>query len=52
MHIIIIPIGFVLWYMAYETKPILNTEENLLLDQENMIKRKKLMHILEGNFKT
>ena len=26
MHILIFPAGFILWYLAYEAKPIINDE--------------------------
>ena len=33
MHILIFPVGLILWYLAYEAKPIINDEYNeVLLD--------------------
>ena len=32
MQILIIPIGFILWYFAYESKPIRNDEVQMIND--------------------
>ena len=45
MHIIIIPIGLLLWYMAYEAKPRIDNEETNLWEEDNMVKRKKIINI-------
>ena len=29
MHILLFPVGFILWYLAYEAKPIINDEVKL-----------------------
>ena len=50
MHIIVIPLGFVLWYFAYEAKPIINDEVNDLLEEENLVKRTKLLNIIKESF--
>ena len=50
MHIFIIPIGFLLWYLAYEAKPINNDEATNTWEEENLIKRTKLLNILKDNF--
>ena len=50
MQILIIPLGFVLWYLAYEAKPINNDEATCLWEKENYIKRTKLLHILKESF--
>tara|TARA_Y100000994_G_C15554723_1_gene385663 strand:- start:306 stop:461 length:156 start_codon:yes stop_codon:yes gene_type:complete len=51
MHILIIPIGFVLWYLAYETKPINNDEATYIWEEENFVKRTRLLNILKESFK-
>ena len=51
MHILIIPIGFVLWYLAYEAKPINNDEATFLWEEENFVKRNRLLSILNESFK-
>ena len=51
MHILIIPIGFVLWYLAYESKPINNDEATFTWEEENFIKRARLLNILKESFK-
>ena len=50
MQILIIPVGFILWYLAYEAKPINNDEATYLWEKENFIKRTKLLNILEKGF--
>ena len=50
MHILIIPIGFILWYMAYEAKPIIDDEVTNLLEEENIIRRSKLLSILKEGY--
>ncbi len=50
MHILLIPIGFILWYLAYEAKPIINDEETLNRVEKNTIKRNKLLCIINESF--
>ena len=50
MQILIIPLGFILWYFAYETKPINNDEATCLWEEENYVKRTKLLNILKESF--
>tara|TARA_S200000501_G_scaffold371220_1_gene413855 strand:- start:824 stop:976 length:153 start_codon:yes stop_codon:yes gene_type:complete len=50
MHILIIPIGFVLWYLAYEAKPINNDEATFIWEEEKLIKRSRLINILKKSF--
>ena len=50
MHILIIPIGFVLWYLAYEAKPIKNDEATYIWEKENFVKRTRLLNILKESF--
>ena len=50
MHILIFPIGIILWYLAYEAKPIINDEVKLHRDEENTIKRNKLFNIINESF--
>lgn len=50
MHILIIPIGFVLWYLAYKSKPINSDEETYIWEEENHIKRSRLLNILQKSF--
>ena len=35
MHILIFPAGFILWYLAYEAKPIFNDEVTLNWEEKN-----------------
>ena len=50
MHILIFPAGFLLWYLAYEAKPIINDEVTLLWEEKNTNKRNKLLNIINENF--
>ena len=50
MHILIIPLGFFLWYLAYEAKPINNDEATRIWEKENFIKRSRLINILKESF--
>ena len=50
MQLIIIPIGFLLWYLAYDAKPINNDEATFVWEEKNLIKRTKLLNILKGSF--
>ena len=50
MHILIIPIGFILWYLAYDAKPINNDEATFIWEEENFVKRTKLQNILKDSF--
>ena len=50
MYILVIPVGFILWYFAYEAKPIINDEINSLIEKENILKRIKLQTIIKESF--
>ena len=50
MHIFILPIGFILWYLAYEAKPIINDEVTLNWEENNSNKRDKLLNIINESF--
>ena len=48
MHILILPAGFILWYLAYKAKPIINDEVTLRWEEENTNKRNKLLDIINN----
>ena len=50
MHILFFPVGFILWYLAYEAKPIFNDELKINLEEKNTIKRNKLINIINESF--
>jgi hypothetical protein len=50
MHILILPAGFILWYLAYEAKPIINDDVRLYLEEKNINKRNKLLSIINESF--
>ena len=47
MYFLIIPAGFILWYLAYEAKPITNDEVTHIWEEENITKRNRLLVILK-----
>tara|TARA_A100001035_G_scaffold250600_1_gene222053 strand:- start:86 stop:238 length:153 start_codon:yes stop_codon:yes gene_type:complete len=50
MHILIIPAGFILWYLAYEAKPIINDEVTLNWEEKNNNKRNKIINLIKEGF--
>ena len=50
MHILLFPAGFILWYLAYEAKPVINDEVILHREEQNKKKRNKLLNIINENF--
>ncbi len=50
MHILILPAGFILWYLAYEAKPTINDEVTLYWEEKNTNKRNKLLNIINESF--
>ena len=50
MHILIFVAGFILWYLAYEAKPIINEEVTLRWEEKNTNKRNKLLNIINESF--
>ena len=50
MHILIFPAGFILWFLAYKAKPIIDDEVTLYLKEKNTNKRNKLLNIINQGF--
>ena len=50
MHILILAVGIILWYLAYEAKPIINDEITFHWEEKNTTKRNKLSNILNKSF--
>ena len=50
MHILIFPAGFILWYLAYEAKPIINDEVTHHPEKNKTNKRNKLLNIIKESF--
>jgi len=46
MHILLFPVGFILWYLAYEAKPIINDEVTHNKEEEIKKKRNKIFNII------
>ena len=50
MHILILPAGFILWYLAYEAKPVINEEITLHFEEKTKNRRNKLLNIINEHF--
>ena len=50
MHILLFHVVFIIWYLDYEAKPIINDEVTLNWEEKNTIKRNKLLKIINGSF--
>jgi len=50
MHILILPAGFILWYLAYKAKPIIDDEVTLSWEEQNINRRNKLLSIINEVF--
>ena len=50
MHILFLPCGFILWYLAYKTKPIIRDDVTLHWEEKNTNKRNKLLNIINKSF--
>ena len=50
MHILVLPVGLILWYLAYKAKPIINDEVTIHWEEENTNKRNKLLNIINEGF--
>jgi len=46
MYILILPAGFILWFLAYTAKPIINDEVSHYWEEKNTNKRNKLLNII------
>tara|TARA_Y100001978_G_C23383491_1_gene286629 strand:- start:380 stop:535 length:156 start_codon:yes stop_codon:yes gene_type:complete len=49
MELIAIPVGFILWYLAYEAKPYRKDELGLHWEKEHFDKRSKIKQIFDKN---
>ncbi len=50
MYILILPAGFILWFLAYKAKPIINDEETLYWEEQATTKRNKLLDLMNKGF--
>ena len=50
MQFLILPAGLILWYLAYEAKPIINDEISLHWKEKDTNKRIKLLNIIKESF--
>tara|TARA_A100001388_G_scaffold247119_1_gene206503 strand:+ start:376 stop:534 length:159 start_codon:yes stop_codon:yes gene_type:complete len=46
MHLFIFPVGFILWYFAYEAKPSVNDDATLNWREINADRRSRLTNII------
>ena len=44
MHILLFPVGFILWYLAYKAKPIINDEVTLNWEEKNINNKEGFMN--------
>ena len=49
MELIALPFAFLLWFLAYEAKPIRKDEIGLIWEEENVLKRLKIKNIFNEN---
>ena len=49
MELIALPFAFLLWFLAYEAKPIRKDEIGLIWEEENVLKRLKITNIFNEN---
>ena len=49
MEFIALPFAFLLWFLAYEAKPIRKDEIGLIWEEENVLKRLKITNIFNEN---
>ena len=50
MHILIFPAVFILWYLAYEAKPVKNDEVTFSWEEKNYEKRARLLNIIRKRY--
>ena len=51
MHILLFPAGFILWYLAYEAKPVINDEISLHREEKITKKRNVLLNIINESLR-
>ena len=49
MELIALPFAFILWFLAYEAKPIRKDEVGLMWEEEHLLKRLKIRTIFNEN---
>ena len=50
MYVLILPVAFILWYLAYDAKPMNNDEVTLYWEEKNTDKRIQLLNIINKKF--
>ena len=50
MYFFVIPVGLILWYVAYENKPSINDALSNQWEKENIVKRNRLVSILREGY--
>ena len=50
MYILVFPAGFILWYLAYKAKPIINDEITVYWEEKNINRRNKLLKLINEGF--
>ena len=49
MELIALPFAILLWFLAYETKPVRKDEIGLIWEEENVYRRLKITNIFNEN---
>ncbi len=49
MELIALPFAFLLWFIAYDAKPVRKDEIGLIWEEEYIIKRLKITNIFNDN---
>ena len=47
MELLAIPLGLILWYLAYDSKPYKEDRIGVIWEKENIAKRTKIQQIIE-----
>ena len=50
MYILVLPVGFILWYLAYKAKPIINDEVTFYWEEKNIDRRNRLLNIINKGY--
>ena len=50
MYILVLPVGFILWYLAYTAKPIINDEVTIYWEEKNIDRRNRLLNIINKGY--
>ena len=49
MELLALPFAFLLWFLAYDAKPVRKDEIGLIWEEENLLKRLRISNIFKEN---